>query len=290
MFRRLFLSVLTAAAVLSLTACVMEFDNAGSMLTGALNEYNQTYELSDKYQNAEAMELNLDMKVAKAVIDSTADKLVDAKFSYNSEALKPEFEVEDDEISISNRLEGHSFGKPVNIWDVKVAEKVPLEVGLRADASEAKLDMGRMLVKSIDATLNASTVKLYFDEPNREPLDKFELDANASSASIYGAGNSGFEILDIDADASKLTLDMTGENERDGEVRIDANASSVRLKLPENVGVRIVIDKYEISSVKINNDDILSRSDKEYVSKNFGDTESTLKIYADLNVTTLTIE
>ncbi|HYF84352.1 MAG TPA: hypothetical protein VEB00_15130 [Clostridia bacterium] len=290
MFKKGFLIILSIAIGLSLTACVMEFDNAQSMVSGVLKEYKEAVELSDKHQSGQSMELNLDMKVAKAVIDSTDDKLADVKFSYNSESLKPEFTVEDDEISIKNELEGFSLGKPVNLWDVKLTDKLPLEVKLRADASDLKLNMGSMLIKSVDATLNASMAKIYFDEPNKELLKKFKLKADASSASIYEACNSGFETLDIDANASKITLDLTGENERDGEVRIDANASSLKLRLPENVGVRIVIDKYDISSVKINNSDVLSRSDKEYVTKNYEKTESTLKIYVDLNVTTLTIE
>ena len=290
MFRRIFLSVLAAAMVLPLTACVMEFDNAGGMVSGALKEYKETVELSENHLSGQPIELNLDMKMAKAVIDSTDAKLADVKFSYNSKALMPEFIVKDDEISIRNGLEGLSFGKPVNLWDVKLTDKLPMEVELRADASDVKMDMGRMLIKSIEAEINASTAKIYFDEPNRELMDKFKVNADASNVSIYGAYNSGFETLDIDANASKITLDLSGENERDGEIRIDAKASAVKLRLPENVGVRIVIDKYDISSVKINNSDILSRSDKEYVTKNYGEAESTLSIYADLSVTTLTIE
>lgn len=290
MLKKVFAIAIFAAMILSLTACVMEFDNAGSMVSGALKEYKEVVELDSEHQKAEAMELNMDMQAAKASVDSTADKLADVRFSYSSEELKPEFRVEADEINIRNKISGYSFGKPVNIWDVKLAEKVPMEVDFKADASEVKLDMGRMLIKSIDAILNASSARIYFDEPNKESLDKFELDMNASSANIYKAGNSGFETMDINADASKLVIDLTGDNKRDGEVRIDANASSVRLKLPQDVGVRLIVDKYDLSSVKINNNDILNRSDKEFVTKNYGDTESAIKIYADLKVTTLTIE
>ncbi len=290
MFRKLIPAALIAASVLSLTACVLEFDNAGSMVSGAMKEYKETIEMSDKYRKGQPMELNLDMKMAKAKIGSTEDKLADVKFSYSTEALKPEFIVKEDEISIKNKLEGYSFKKPVNKWDVKLTDKLPMKMELTADASDVEMDMSNMLISSIDAVLNASSAKLYFDEPNKELLNKFRLDSDASSVNIYGAGNLGFETLDINADASKLVVDLTGDNERDGEVRIDANASTVKLKLPDNVGIRIVIDKYEISSVNINNSKILSRSEKEYVSNNYENAEGTLRIYADLNVTTLTIE
>ena len=73
MFRRIFLAVLAAALVLSLTACVIDIDNAGGIVSGAAKEYKETVELSDKYRQDQPIELKLDMKMAKAVIDSTDD-------------------------------------------------------------------------------------------------------------------------------------------------------------------------------------------------------------------------
>ena len=113
MLRKVFMSVLCAVMVLSLTACVMEFDSAGSMLGKALEEYKESVELGDRYKGRESIELNLDMQVAKAVIDSTEDKLADVKFSYNSKSLKPEFVVEDDEIRISNKPKIRRYGQGI---------------------------------------------------------------------------------------------------------------------------------------------------------------------------------
>ena len=290
MYRRVLLAALAAAVMVLLAACVFEFDNAGGMVAGTLKEHRETVEMSDKYKTGKPMELNLDMDMAKAVLDSTDESLVDVKFSYSSKALKPELKVDEDEIRIRNRLEGYSFGKAVNNWDVKVTDKLPLEVEVKADASDIRLDMSRMQVNSIDAELNASSARMYFDEQNKAPTDKFRLNADASSADIYGAGNLGFDVMDIDADASKLNIDLTGFNQKDGEVRIDANASSVKLRLPEDADIRIVIDNYEISSININNDRILRSSEKEYISKNYGNAVRSLEIYADLNITTLTVE
>jgi hypothetical protein len=236
------------------------------------------------------MQLQLEMKMANAKIGSTKDKLVEAEFEYGSDALKPEFKTGNDSISIRNTLDKYSFGKIVNDWKVKITDKVPMEVELTSDASDADMDMGSMLLRKVEAQVNASSMKIDFSEPNKEPFDKFKLDANASNINIDRAGNLGFKVMDIGADASKITVDLTGENKSDEEVRLDAKASTVRLKLPKDIGIRIVIDNYELSSVKITNNKILSRSEKEYVSSNLEKAEKTLRIYADLNVTTLFIE
>ena len=290
MFSRIIRSVLGIALVLSLTACTMEFENAGGIVSGVVKEYSETVEFSDKYQTGQPMDLKLDMKMAKAVIESNADKLAEAEFRFNSEDLKPEFKVKEDSISIKNVLDKYSFGKPLNEWNVSITDRLPLEIELSTDASDLKLNMSGMIISKMDAQLNASSAKIYIDEPNKAVIDKVRINTDASSVNLYGAGNIGFEVLDMDANASKVLLDLTGENRNDGEVRIDANASTVKLKLPEDVGVRIVVDKYEISSVKIDSDNLLSRSEREYVSKDYENAERTLKIYADLNVTTLTIE
>ncbi|MGI6585215.1 MAG: toast rack family protein [Lutisporaceae bacterium] len=282
--------ILTAATMILLTACVFELDNAGSMVAGTLKEYRETVEMSDKYNRGLPLELNLEMKMAKAVLDSTDEKLADVKFSYSSKALKPEFKVGEDEISIRNRMEEYSLNKAVNNWDVKITDKMPLEIEVKADASDARLDMSRMQINSIDAELNASSAKMYFDKQNRMTMGKFRLNADASSADIYGAGSLDFDIMDINADASKLAIDLTGDNGKGGKVRIDANASSVKLRLPEDADIHIVIDKYGISSVNINNERILNRSQKEYISKNYGNAARSFEIYANLNITSLTIE
>jgi hypothetical protein len=290
MFRKLYLGILVGAMMLSLTACVLEFENAGSMLAGASEEYKEAVDISDNYQSEQPIELNLDMTMAKAEVKSTEDKLAEVRFLYSSESLKPEFTAKEDEINIRNRLDVYSFGKVVNDWDVKVTDKLPLQVELNADASDIKMDMSHMLISNMDAVLNASSARIYSDEPNKESLKKFSLEADASSVNIYEAGNLGFETLDIEADASKLLIDLTGENERDGEVKIKSNASTVRLKLPENVDISIIIDNSEISSVNISNNKILKQSEKKYLSNNYGNAERALKIYVDMNVSTLTIE
>jgi hypothetical protein len=281
---------LVGAMMLSLTACVLEFENAGSMLAGASEEYKEAVDISDNYQSEQPIELNLDMTMAKAEVKSTEDKLAEVRFLYSSESLKPDFKAKEDEINIRNRLNVYSFGKVVNDWDVKITDKLPLEVELKADASDIKMDMSHMLISGIDAVLNASSARIYSDEPNKESLKKFSLEADASSVNIYEAGNLGFEIFDIEADASKLLIDLTGENERDGEVKIKSNASTVRIKLPENVDISIIIDNSEISSVNISNNKILKQSEKKYLSNNYGNAERALKIYVDMNVSTLTIE
>ncbi len=290
MFRRVLQGLLASLLVVSLTGCVMEFDNAGSIVSGVTEEYKETVQLAGEYQKDEPLKLELDMKMAKADIGSTGDKLADVKFVYSTEALKPQFKADLKGISIRNKIDKVGFSKPVNKWDASITNQLPLEVELNSDASDVKLDMGGMIINKLNSQLNASSAKLYFDEPNKGSVDKLRISANASDVALYNGGNIGFEVLAVDANASKILMELSGENRQESEVRIDADASTLRLKLPEDTGVRIVIDKYELSSVRIDNDRLLSRSEKEYVTRDYNKAEKTIKIYVDMNVTTLNVE
>ena len=48
MYRRILLVVLAAAVMILLAACVFEFDDAGSMVAGALKEHRETVEMNDR--------------------------------------------------------------------------------------------------------------------------------------------------------------------------------------------------------------------------------------------------
>lgn len=290
MYRRIFGGILAAILILSASACVLEFDNAKSMASGVTKEYKETVEMNSTYQEGKPIKLNLDMKLAKAVIDSTDDKLAEVKFEYSSGALKPEFSVDDEGISIKNSFDKSGFRKPINNWEVNITDKLPLDVEINSDASDLGMNMGKMTVNKLNAQLNATSARFYFDEPNRGSVEKVRMDANASDIRIYNAGNIGFEILNLDSNASKVLIDMKDICRKDSEIRIDAKASSVSLKLPEDVGVSIIVDKYHLSSVKIDNESIFSRSEKEFISKDYDKADKTLKIYVDLNMTTINIE
>lgn len=290
MFKRMLLAAAIVALTISLTACVVELEELGGMVSGAVKEYTESVELSDSHKSDEPIEVDLDLKAAKAIFSSTSEKLVDARFLYGSKALKPELVIRDDEIIINSAEIRSGLKKSMNQWEVKLTDQIPLEMKLEADIADIRLNLSEMLMRELDMSLDASTAKIYFDKQNKETIKRLKLYANASSVNIYGGGNSNFEKLDMEANASKINADLTGEYKQDSEVVIDASASTVRLRLPQNIGVRIVLDKYELSTVNIKNGNILSRSDKEYVTKNYKEAECKLEIYVDLNVTTLTIE
>lgn len=289
MCKKLILAVLAAAMIFSVTGCVVKIEDLGGMVSGAVKEYKESVEFSDDFKSDEPIKIDLDIKAAKAIFGSTDEKVVDSRFLYSSRESKPEFLAKNNKIRISSgdiRYDSNS----TNHWEVKFTEKLPLEVELKADGSDLKLDLGKTLLKELDMSVNVSSAKLYFDDQNKEIMEKFKVKADASNVSIYSAGNCSFEKLDLEAKASKVSADLTGEYNQDGRVSIEADASTIRLKLPDETGVRIVLDRNKLSTVNVRNDRVLSRSEKEYVTKDYDKAGRKLDIYADLNVTTMTIE
>jgi hypothetical protein len=87
-----------------------------------------------------------------------------------------------------------------------------------------------------------------------------------------------------------MFLDLTGKGIKERNIRISADTSSIKLKLPEKTGFQLMIDQFDLSSVKLEKGRILKHSEKEYISEDYENAEQVIKVYADLRVTTLTIE
>lgn len=290
MYRNVLIISLCILITVAAGGCVMEFDGAAGMVSGIVKEYKEVVELDSDQLEGESVKADLEMKVAKVTVDRSADKLLDAKFQYNAEVLKPEVEAKRDKLQILNRNARIDRNKPVNRWDVRLSDQVPFEMNMSAEASDVNMILGGMKIQEVDAALKASSMRLDFDRPNQIEMEKLKLDLKAGSADLYAMGNSRFRRLDIDSDASRLFLDLSGQNDLDGEVRIEAKASTVKLKLPEDAGISIIIDRFDISTVRLENSQILSRNEREYVSKNYESAKTKLKIIIDMKMTTLTVE
>ncbi len=290
MRRYIMILCLLTAITIAAAGCVIEFDGAAGMISGIIKEHKEVMELDAYTFDGKPVKADLEMKAAKAIVVKSEDKLLDAAFQFNTESLKPEVTMKRDKLQIQNGRLQLGAGKPVNRWNVKLSDQIPLEMNLTAEASDVNMKLGDMSIPEMDAALKASAFRLDFDRPNRMEMERLKLDIKAGSADLYGMGNSRSKRLDIDADASKLYIDLSGQNETDSTLKIGANASAIKLKLPENAGVSIIIDRFDISTVRVENDQLLSRNEKEYISRNYGSAKTHVRIIIDAKMTTVTLE
>ncbi len=77
-----------------------------------------------------------------------------------------------------------------------------------------------------------------------------------------------------------LTVDLSSPSEQDLEVNIDGGIGSAKVYLPENIGVRVDVDK-GIGSVHIRG---LMKQGNVYTNEAYGNTEATIDISIDAGI------
>ncbi len=103
----------------------------------------------------------------------------------------------------------------------------------------------------------------------------------------FGAGKGVLDLrgldlqsLEIDMGVGDLTVDLSGDLEQDLDVTIDGGIGSAKVYLPENIGVRVNVDK-GIGSVHARG---MMKSGNFYTNEAFGKTETTIDIEIDAGI------
>jgi len=103
----------------------------------------------------------------------------------------------------------------------------------------------------------------------------------------FGAGKGVLDLrgldlqsLEIDMGVGDLTVDLSGDLEQDLYVTIDGGIGSAKVYLPENIGVRVNVDK-GIGSVHARG---MVKRGNSYTNEAFGKTETTIDVEIDAGI------
>lgn len=120
-----------------------------------------------------------------------------------------------------------------------LTREVPVELQVHAGAAEATLALGGVPLRRLRVATGASETRLHFDERNPTGMEELELEVGAASFHARGLGNARFRMLRFDGGIGEVTLDFTGEWDRDARASVDMGIGALRLRLPRDLGVRV---------------------------------------------------
>lgn len=231
---------------------------------GELVRETQTVELED------AAEVRADVKMGAGElrIEGGAESLLEADFTYNVAEWKPEVEYAVTENAgrlTVKQPKTETFTTSANTryeWDLQFNDAVPLDLRIECGAGDSKLKLGDLTVTRVDMQLGAGDM---------------ELDLS---------GNASLTEMDLDLGAGEVTVDLTGDWEHDVTVSIQGGVGRTHLLLPENIGVRVKVDK-GIGDVDASG---LYREDNTYVNKAYEDAQTTLEVNIQAGVGQIDLE
>jgi len=128
--------------------------------------------------------------------------------------------------------------------DLDLAVDVPMDLNLEFGAVKADLDLGGLALTDLHMVTGASETFLDVSRPNPVSLGTAKIAVGAAQFHARSLGNLNAERIDVDAGVGDITLDFTGDWQRDAEVNVDLGVGALELRVPEGLGLRLKKDSF----------------------------------------------
>ncbi|MFB0519680.1 MAG: hypothetical protein ACETWC_10430 [Acidobacteriota bacterium] len=169
---------------------------------------------------------------------------------------------------------------------IEVTPGLPISLDLSLGASEATVDLSGLRIADLKLDVGAGDVDVYFDQPNPEPLRRMQIEAGVSELKTHSLGNANFQYLLVEGGMGDFLLDFRGNWQKDARAEIEMGIGSLDVKLPRDLGVKLIFDKSFLCSLNV---DSFIKDGNQYTSENYKKARHhlTLKIEAgvgDINI------
>ena len=207
--------------------------------------------------------------------------LYDMRLHYDAERVRPIHVLEADRVltlGVDQPTSVMRAGRTANESRMHVAlsTAVPIDLSLELGAVQAELDLGGLSITSLGLQASANEMRVDFRTSNRVPMRSLEVGAGAASVKIDHVANANAGEMTVRAGVGSVELDFTGTWTRDLDATVDLTFGSMRLVVPEDVGLRVEVGKL-IARVKA---DGLREHDGALVSDNWDSARYRLTVQA----------
>ena len=138
--------------------------------------------------------VDVDMSAGDLTIQSGAAQLFEGEFEFNVPALKPTVAYTVEGTSgVLKVSQGSASGNYENNWHLRLDEATPVELHITVGAGDAKLEVGRLKLESVDVKLGAGDLVL---DLRGMPSGSFPVSVNAGAGdtTIHLPGSAGVSV------------------------------------------------------------------------------------------------
>jgi hypothetical protein len=175
-----------------------------------------------------------------------------------------------------NRVDYHDM--PEQRLDLELSPAVPTELDLAFGAGAADIELGDLSLRQIDIKAGASETVVRFSRPNRIACEHLTFQVGAIDLKTEKLGNARCSHIEFKGAAGDITLDLTGAWAEGAPARVEVamGLGTVRLRLPEDIGIAVNVDRFLTSFDQAG----LRKRGSRYYSANY----ETAKTKIDLDV------
>jgi len=167
-------------------------------------------------------------------------------------------------------------------WQMKFTDAVPLSFDIELGLGKGNIDLTDLAVKDFSLSCGASSVIVRCDRPNKETIDEMSIEAGVSKFQAYGLCNTRFRHLKFEGGVGSYVLDFGGSLNREVDAEVEIGLGSLTVRLPENIGVKLVYEKNWVTSVSTGNCFMKTTGESnEHFTSNYYSSKGRLNLHID---------
>ena len=212
----------------------------------------RTFTASRKLESAPALSVGVEFGAGYLTLGpNTQGMLYDVSVRYDQERSTPEHRYD----ATTHRLELRL--RPIGSAGVRITNReqlaqrasltfaptIPLVLDVTLGAGEGELELGGLRIKSAAVHSVATRTIIRASHPNTIACETLDLDGGAAEVITEHLGNLRCAEIRFDGGVGATTLDLTGRWTSTLRVRAKQALGNLKLVLPKDAGVRIVLDR-----------------------------------------------
>ncbi|MEO8563202.1 MAG: LiaF domain-containing protein [bacterium] len=155
--------------------------------------------------------------------------------------------------------------------------RVPLDLELEFGGTEAMLELGGLALQSVRLECGATDATLGFTVPNRSHMRELDVNVGAAGFTALHLANANADLIRVRGGVGVVDLDFSGTWTRDLAVESRVNIGKMTLRVPEDVGVRVEVQRV---AAGFDHEGLVKRDDAWY-SRNWDTAAHKLRIRAE---------
>lgn len=179
----------------------------------------------------------------------------------------------------------HNIDSDINLWEMTISNRYPIEARLEIGACEADFELGGVPLTELALEMGAASGHINFSKPNPKRMRELKIEAGASSLKLFNLANARFDNMTFSGGAGAFDLDFRGEFQGESEISIKVGVASADIVLPEGVAVRIETDEDKwFSSVDIQKKRLRRVDDGIYESKDYDEAKDRILLKIEVGM------
>lgn len=222
----------------------------------------------------DSLRVTIKFGAGKLDLISGQEDVFEGNFQYDKSILKPNvrYEIlgETGILTLSQSIKKDlNLSFPYkNIWNLKLPYGLPLQLYINTATYSGDIDLTNLQIEHLSLNSGASQTNIIFNQPNLIDLKNINIKTGASTIKMLGLANANFNEMNFTGGAGSYTFDFSGNLTKKSKVNIYAGAAKIILKIPSNMGTKIIYRNFLASKLDVRG--FIKINDQTYISPEYG--------------------